>query len=121
MRGRRRRTVILVFQALSWAPLPSLLPAAAAGDSTETVRQDLLFFANEAPNVVTSTLLKTRSATAPSTIFTVSGQEIRRWGIRRLSELVDRLVPGAAATQDSDDVILAFRGIASDSNLKVLM
>jgi iron complex outermembrane receptor protein len=58
---------------------------------------------------------------APSTIFVVTGDQIRRWGIRRLSELVDRLVPGAFAVEDGDDIIVAFRGISSDNNAKVLL
>lgn len=56
---------------------------------------------------------------APSTTFVVTGDQIRRWGIRRLSELIDRLVPGAVAAEDVDDLILSFRGITSDNNLKV--
>lgn len=69
--------------------------------------------------VVSSTQQYVRLQEAPSTTFVVSGEEIRRWGIRRLSELVERLVPGAISAEDFDDQILAFRGVTADNNLKV--
>jgi iron complex outermembrane receptor protein len=71
--------------------------------------------------VVSSTQEAVALAEAPSTTFVVTGDQIRRWGIRRLSELIDRLIPGAYAGEDLDDIILAFRGITSDSNLRVLL
>lgn len=71
--------------------------------------------------VVSSTQQSVRLPEAPSTVHVVTGDQIRRWGIRRLSELVDRLIPGAMAIEDSDDQILAFRGVAADNNLKVLL
>lgn len=83
--------------------------------------QDVAFFADESPEVITSTLRETTAATAPSTIFIVTGDEIRRWGIRRLTDLVERLVPGAFVHQDLDDVVFSFRGVASDTNTKTLL
>jgi outer membrane receptor protein involved in Fe transport len=71
--------------------------------------------------VVSSTKENVRLAEVPSTAFVVNGDQIRKWGIRRLSELIDRLVPGAIAAEDFDDIIFAFRGITSDNNLKVLL
>lgn len=71
--------------------------------------------------VVSSTQQSVRLQEAPSTAFVVTGDQIRRWGIRRLSELVDRLVPGAVTEEDVDDQILSFRGITADNNLKVLL
>ncbi|HSE39644.1 MAG TPA: TonB-dependent receptor [Acidobacteriota bacterium] len=71
--------------------------------------------------VVSSTQEAVALSEAPSTTFVVTGDQIRRWGIRRLSELIDRFIPGAFAGEDLDDIILAFRGITSDSNLRVLL
>jgi iron complex outermembrane receptor protein len=71
--------------------------------------------------VVSSTQEAVALAEAPSTTFVVTGEQIQRWGIRRLSELIDRLIPGAYSGEDLDDIILAFRGITSDSNLRVLL
>ncbi len=71
--------------------------------------------------VISSTQQFIRLKDAPSTMYVVTGDQIRRWGIRRLSELVERLVPGAMSAEDFDDLILAFRGITSDNNLKVLL
>lgn len=72
-------------------------------------------------SVVSSTQENVRLAEAPSAVFVVTGDQIRRWGIRRLSELIERLVPGAVSAEDFDDVILSFRGITADNNLKVLL
>lgn len=71
--------------------------------------------------VISSTQTYVRLPEAPSSVFVVTGDQIRRWGIRRISELVERLVPGAATAEDLDDIIVAFRGITADNNLKVLL
>lgn len=72
-------------------------------------------------DVISSTQTAIRVQEAPSTIFVVTADQIRRWGIRRLSELIDRLIPGTYVTEDGDDLILGFRGISSDINTKVLL
>jgi outer membrane receptor protein involved in Fe transport len=72
-------------------------------------------------DVVTSTQQQVKLPETPSSVYVVTGDQIRRWGIRRLSELIDRLVPGAVSAEDFDDEILAFRGITPDNNLKVLL
>jgi outer membrane receptor protein involved in Fe transport len=69
--------------------------------------------------VITSTQEYVPILEVPSTTFVITGDQIRRWGIRRLSELMERLVPGAIAAEDVDDIILSFRGITSDNNQKV--
>jgi iron complex outermembrane receptor protein len=71
--------------------------------------------------VISSTQQYVRLPEAPSSIYVVTGDQIRHWGIRRLSELVDRLIPGAVSAEDVDDMILAFRGITHDNNFKVLL
>jgi outer membrane receptor protein involved in Fe transport len=71
--------------------------------------------------VVSSTQQQVRLPETPSSVYVVTGDQIRRWGIRRLSELVDRLVPGAVSAEDFDDEILGFRGVTADNNLKVLL
>jgi outer membrane receptor protein involved in Fe transport len=71
--------------------------------------------------VVSSTQQSVRFAEAPSSTFVVTGDQLRKWGIRRISELVERLVPGAISAEDFDDMILSFRGITADNNLRVLL
>ena len=71
--------------------------------------------------VISSTQTYVRLPEAPSNVFVVTGDQIRRWGIRRISELVERLVPGATTAEDVDDIIVSFRGITADNNLKVLL
>lgn len=72
-------------------------------------------------DVISSTQIPISLHEAPSTIFVVTGEQIRRWGIRRLSELIERLIPGAYVTEDGDDLILGVRGLGSDINTKVLL
>jgi outer membrane cobalamin receptor len=111
------RPVLLVL-LLSLLLNPSFLPAQTQGNDNlrELSLEELMNL-----RVISSTQRSVRFAEAPSTTFLVTGDQIRRWGIRRLSELIDRLVPGAMAAEDFDDEILAFRGITSDNNLKVLL
>jgi len=71
--------------------------------------------------VVSSTQQSVRFAEAPSSTFVVTGDQLRKWGIRRISELVERLVPGAISSEDFDDIILSFRGITADNNIRVLL
>jgi outer membrane receptor for ferrienterochelin and colicins len=71
--------------------------------------------------VVSSTQQSVRFAEAPSSTFVVNGDQLRKWGIRRISELIERLVPGAITSEDVDDIILSFRGITADNNIRVLL
>jgi outer membrane receptor for ferrienterochelin and colicin len=71
--------------------------------------------------VISSTQTYVRLPEAPSSVFMVTGDQIRRWGIRRISELLERLVPGATSSEDQDETIAGFRGISADTNLKVLI
>lgn len=74
-------------------------------------------------NVPVTTSTKTSVATdlAPSNIYTITGDEIRRYGARNLNELLSFLVPGVVNTEDGDESIAAFRGVATDNNAKILM
>ncbi|HEY7161185.1 MAG TPA: TonB-dependent receptor plug domain-containing protein, partial [Acidobacteriota bacterium] len=71
--------------------------------------------------IVSSTQQSVRFAEAPSSTFVVTGDQLRKWGIRRISELIERLVPGAISAEDVDDIILSFRGITTDNNIRVLL
>jgi outer membrane receptor for ferrienterochelin and colicins len=71
--------------------------------------------------VISSTQQSVPFAQAPSSTFVVTGDQLRKWGIRRISELVERLVPGAISAEDFDDIILSFRGITADNNIRVLL
>ena len=71
--------------------------------------------------VISSTLGQEKIKTAPSTIYSVSQKEIKHWGIRRLSELIERLIPGATSTQDGDNTSMSFRGVAPDDDDKVML
>ncbi len=71
--------------------------------------------------VVSSTQTLIPLQEAPSTISVVTGDQIHRWGIRRLSELIERLIPGCYVTEDGDDLIIGIRGLSSDINAKVLL
>jgi iron complex outermembrane receptor protein len=71
--------------------------------------------------VTTSTQTSVALNKAPSNIYTFTGDEIRRYGIRNLNELLSTLVPGVINTEDGDESISSFRGVATDNNAKVLM
>lgn len=111
----------MIFRIMSIAFLFLLITGrlAAAGEHDEL--RSLSIEELMEMEVVSSTQQSVRLPEAPSTVHVVTGDQIRRWGIRRLSELVDRLIPGAMAIEDADDQILAFRGVAADNNLKVLL
>lgn len=71
--------------------------------------------------VTTSTQTSIAANIAPSNIYTFTGDEIRRYGMRSVNELLSSLVPGIVNTEDGDESIAAFRGVATDNNAKVQM
>lgn len=96
---------------------PSLFAQTSATDNlSELSIEELMSI-----QVVSSTQQSVRFAEAPSSTFVVTGDQLRKWGIRRISELVERLVPGAISAEDFDDMILSFRGITADNNIRVLL
>ncbi|MCI0616496.1 TonB-dependent receptor, partial [bacterium] len=96
---------------------PLLLAQTGASDNLSELSIEELM----SVQVVTSTQQSVRFAEAPSSTFVVTGDQLRKWGIRRLSELIERLVPGAISSEDFDDIILSFRGITADNNIRVLL
>ncbi len=94
-------------------------PAPTADDSWELAGLTLQELGRIEVTTATRTALPIN--VAPSTIYSFSAEEIRRRGARSLLHLVDRLVPGAFVTEDGDELIAAFRGVAVDNNSKVLL
>jgi len=70
--------------------------------------------------VLTSTQTDIAINKAPSNIYSFTGNELRHYGIRNLSELLSFLLPGVINTEDGDESISAFRGVATDNNTKIL-
>lgn len=70
--------------------------------------------------VITATQTDIPIRKAPATIYRYSGNELRRWGIRSIAEIVNMIVPGGILTEDGDETIASFRGVATDNNCKVL-
>jgi outer membrane receptor protein involved in Fe transport len=72
-------------------------------------------------SVSTASNIITDSEKQPSSVTTISKQQIRTCGGRTLSEVLTMYVPGYFAVEDQDDVIAGFRGLAADNNSKVLL
>ena len=72
-------------------------------------------------SVSTASNVITDSEKQPSSVTTISKQQIRTCGGRTLSEVLTMYVPGYFAVEDQDDVIAGFRGLAADNNSKVLL
>ena len=62
--------------------------------------------------VTTATQTAVSIAKAPSTIYSFSAEDIRQRGVHNLLQLVNFHVPGAFVTEDGDELIAAFRGVA---------
>ena len=111
----RKFLPIFSFLVLIHSPL-LIAQSSATDDLSELSIEELMSI-----QVVSSTQQSVRFAEAPSSTFVVTGDQLRKWGIRRISELVERLVPGAISSEDFDDIILSFRGITADNNIRVLL
>jgi outer membrane receptor protein involved in Fe transport len=57
----------------------------------------------------------------PASITTVTRQQLQLSGGRTLADALMMFVPGFFVTEDQDDVIAAFRGLAPDNNSKVML
>jgi iron complex outermembrane receptor protein len=70
--------------------------------------------------VTTATQTPVIIGKAPSTIYSFTAEDLRQRGVRDLLQLVNFHVPGAFVTEDGDELIAAFRGVAVDNNCKVM-
>lgn len=106
--GRAATTVLccLACQGLRAAPVPDL--------------SDLSLEQLARIEVTTATQTSVSIGKAPATVYSYSAEDLRQQGIRNLLQLVDYHVPGAFVTEDGDELIAAFRGVAVDNNCKVL-
>jgi outer membrane receptor protein involved in Fe transport len=57
----------------------------------------------------------------PVSITTITRRQLELCGARTLADALMMFVPGFFVTEDQDDVILAFRGLAPDNNSKVML
>ena len=57
----------------------------------------------------------------PVSITTITRRQLELSGARTLADALMMFVPGFFVTEDQDDVIMAFRGLAPDNNSKVML
>ena len=57
----------------------------------------------------------------PVSITTITRKQLELSGARTLADALMLYVPGFFVTEDQDDVIMAFRGLAPDNNSKVML
>lgn len=57
----------------------------------------------------------------PVSITTITRKQLQLSGARTLADALMLYVPGFFVTEDQDDVIMAFRGLAPDNNSKVML
>ena len=91
------------------------LPAPAAQDLSDLSLEELARV-----EVTTATQTSVSIGKAPSTVYSFTAEELRLQGVGTLLELVAFHAPGAFITEDGDELIAAFRGVAVDNNCKVL-
>jgi len=115
------RCVVLFVCGVCWSvqptwsqeqPLPSQPPAAL----DELSLEDLLNVEiNVASNVISD------KDKQPVSITTITRRQLELSGARTLGDALMIFVPGFFVTDDQDDVIMAFRGLAPDNNSKVML
>lgn len=103
-----------------FGPLPATAAAPAAGPTPYAPLADLSLEDLGKIEVTTTTRTAIPINQAPGTIYAFSADDLRQRGTRSLLQLVNFLVPGAIVTEDGDELIAAFRGVAVDNNSKVL-
>ncbi len=57
----------------------------------------------------------------PASVTTITRRQLELSGARTLADALMFFVPGFFVTEDQDDVIMAFRGLAPDNNSKVML
>jgi outer membrane receptor for ferrienterochelin and colicin len=96
---------------------------AQATDSTfeSSVQEVLKLPVTKTTSVLVASNVITDAEKQPSSVTTITKEQIRTCGGRTLSEVLTLFVPGYFAVEDQDDIIAGFRGLAADNNSKVLL
>jgi outer membrane receptor for ferrienterochelin and colicin len=96
---------------------------AQSQDSTfeSSVQEVLKLPVVKTSSVLVASNVVTDAEKQPSSVTTITKEQIRTCGGRTLSEVLTLYVPGYFAVEDQDDVIAGFRGLAADNNSKVLL
>ncbi|MCP4112061.1 MAG: Plug domain-containing protein [Desulfobacteraceae bacterium] len=71
--------------------------------------------------VSVASFIKTDLLKQPATVTVVTADQLRLSGARLLSEALMMYVPGIFVIEDQDDLITGFRGLAPDSNPKLML
>ncbi|MBN2210844.1 MAG: TonB-dependent receptor [Sedimentisphaerales bacterium] len=116
---------IILILMLSCVPLkanedssPASPPANDANTNKPVATEELLFM--ELPQVVTATLKEQSTADAPCAINVVTAEDIRLHGYRSLKDIIID-VPGWIDVSDSNEEIVAVRGIFASTTNKILI
>lgn len=96
---------------------------AQTADSTfeSSVQEVLKLPVTKTTSVLVASNVITDAEKQPSSVTTITKEQIRTCGGRTLSEVLTLYVPGYFAVEDQDDIIAGFRGLAADNNSKVLL
>lgn len=86
----------------------------------EKQKSDVFKLLEEQNITVASNVLKERDK-QPVSVTVIRSEQIRLSGARTLNDLLMIYVPGYFKVEDQDDTIAGFRGLAPDSNSKVLL
>jgi outer membrane receptor for ferrienterochelin and colicin len=86
-----------------------------------SVQEIMLLPVSKKQDVTVASNLVAEQDKQPSSITTISRQQLRNCGARTLSDALTLFVPGYFAVEDQDDVIAGFRGLAADNNSKVML
>ncbi|HQF39799.1 MAG TPA: TonB-dependent receptor [Opitutaceae bacterium] len=111
---------LLLLGLLATAPRAEAQGSADAGPDSFPSLSELSLEDLGRIEVTTTTQTAIPINRAPATVYSFSAEEIRLRGTRSLLDLVNFQVPGAFVTEDGDELIAAFRGVAVDNNSKVL-
>jgi len=105
-----------IYELYQMSPIYGRIPAWAHEEST--VEETLREFQE---NVQVASNVEASLKRQPAAVSVVTRRQIEMSGARTVNELLMLYVPGMFVTEDQDDTIAAFRGLAPDSNAKVLL
>lgn len=89
-------------------------------EEEEKERREVFQLLSETNITVASNVIKDADK-QPVSVTLISSKQIRLSGARTLNDLLMTYVPGYFKVEDQDDSIAGFRGLAPDSNSKVLL
>jgi len=116
----RHRKIYNIREFVLNSPIKSYRNFSIAREEEEIERKEVFQLLSE-PNITVASNVIREADKQPVSVTVITSKQIKLSGARTVNDLLMTYVPGYFKVEDQDDSIAGFRGLAPDSNSKVLL